>query len=314
MRYTQSRSVEGAPNSVNNIVAKRESRRVPPILRLRTAKQLTTTPPSCLGISLFPLPGPLYSLFNQPSYHHLCKHTYRIINIHVIGLVTMDASQQNVTRSGRRNAERRARKQSLRERSKTCEQKIDARNENHAPSKDEVYDINPEYDEPKRNTGQNDANEEDTPSFEGQRPPLATFNLLRILPKVEIHAHSTLFIRNPRASGPQTDICARIPGNDNNWAARVSCYDSLFDLYDWVRGNSSEESPEIWMYVSNIPHTFINIKDILTVSLDEPVSIVAFANPVNSLPSGWALVSLSPRPLLPGLREILGEDGAEWLV
>ncbi|KAJ4070888.1 hypothetical protein NW756_007022 [Fusarium oxysporum] len=225
MRYTQSRSVEGAPNSVNNILAKRESRRVPPILRLRTAKQLTTTPPSCL---------------------------------------------------------------------------------------DEVYDINPEYDDPKRNTGQNDANEEDTPNFEGHRPPLATFNLLRILPKVEIYARSTLFIRNPQESGPQTDICARIPGNDNNWAARVSCYDSLFDLYDWVRGNSSEESPEIWMYVSNIPHTFVNIKDILTVSLNEPVSIVAFANSVNPLPSGWTLVSLSPRPLLPGLREISGEDGAEW--
>ena len=153
-----------------------------------------------------------------------------------------------------------------------------------------------------------------TPNFEGQRPPLATFNLLRILPKVEIYARSTLFIRNPRESGPQTDICARIPGNDNNWAARVSCYDSLSDLYNWVRGNSSEESPEIWMYVSNIPHTFINIKDILTVSLNEPVSIVAFANPVNPLPPGWALVSLSPRPLLPGLRESLGEDGAEWLV
>ncbi|KAK2939606.1 hypothetical protein FoTM2_002825 [Fusarium oxysporum f. sp. vasinfectum] len=210
----------------------------------------------------------------------------------------MDASQQNATRSGRRNAERRARKKSLRERSKTSEQKIDARNETHAPSKDEVYDINPET----------------TPNFEGQRPPLATFNLLRILPKVEIYARSTLFIRNPRESGPQTDICARIPGNDNNWAARVSCYDSLSDLYNWVRGNSSEESPEIWMYVSNIPHTFINIKDILTVSLNEPVSIVAFANPVNPLPPGWALVSLSPRPLLPGLRESLGEDGAEWLL
>ncbi|KAI7766226.1 hypothetical protein LZL87_001339 [Fusarium oxysporum] len=209
----------------------------------------------------------------------------------------MDASQQNATRSGRRNTERRARKQFLRERSKTSEQKIDAQNEAHAPSKDEVYDINPEYDDPKRNTGQNDANEEDTPNFEGQRPPLATFNLLRILP-----------------NGPQTDICARIPGYDNNWAARVSCYDSLFDLYDWVRGNSSEESPEIWMYVSNIPHTFINIKDILTVSLNEPVSIVAFVNPSHPLPSSWTLVSLSPRPLLPGLREILGEEGSEWLV
>jgi hypothetical protein len=88
----------------------------------------------------------------------------------------------------------------------------------------------------------------------------------------------------------------------------------LFDLYDWLRGNSSEESPEIWMYVSNIPHTFVNIKDILTVSLNEPVSIVAFANSVNPLPSGWTLVSLSPRPLLPGLREISGEDGAEWLL
>ncbi|TXC08334.1 hypothetical protein FocTR4_00002501 [Fusarium oxysporum f. sp. cubense] len=212
MRYTQSRSVEGAPNSVNNILAKCESRRVPPIRRLRTAKQLTTTPPSCLGISLFPLPVPLYFLFNQPSYHHRCKHTYRIINIHVIGLATMNASQQNAT------------------------------------------------------------------------------------------------------SGPQTDICARIPGNDNTWGARVSCYDSLFDLYDWVCGNSSEESPEILIYVSNIPHTFINIKDILTVSLNEPVSIVAFANPVNPLPPGWALVLLSPRSFLPGLREILGEGGAEWLV
>ncbi|EXM34271.1 hypothetical protein V3481_002432 [Fusarium oxysporum f. sp. vasinfectum] len=211
----------------------------------------------------------------------------------------MDASQQNATRSGRRNAERRARKKSLRERSKTSEQKIDARNETHAPSKDEARMM-----KTKRTT----------PNFEGQRPPLATFNLLRILPKVEIYARSTLFIRNPRESGPQTDICARIPGNDNNWAARVSCYDSLSDLYNWVRGNSSEESPEIWMYVSNIPHTFINIKDILTVSLNEPVSIVAFANPVNPLPPGWALVSLSPRPLLPGLRESLGEDGAEWLL
>ncbi|EXM07341.1 hypothetical protein FOIG_03872 [Fusarium odoratissimum NRRL 54006] len=89
---------------------------------------------------------------------------------------------------------------------------------------------------------------------------------------------------------------------------------ALFDLYDWVCGNSSEESPEILIYVSNIPHTFINIKDILTVSLNEPVSIVAFANPVNPLPPGWALVLLSPRSFLPGLREILGEGGAEWLV
>ncbi|SCO82465.1 uncharacterized protein FRV6_06678 [Fusarium oxysporum] len=232
MRYTQSRFVESAPNSVNNILAKRESRRGPPIRRLRTAKQLTT-PPSCLGISLFPLPVPLYFLFNQPP------------------LIIVAASTHTESSTFTSSASR-------------------------------LW----------------------TPASR-MRPGLATATQSAALGR-------TLFIRNPRESGPQTDICARIPGNYNNWAARVSFYDSLFDLYDWVRGNSSEESPEIWMYVSNIPHTFIDIKNILTVSLNELVSIVAFANSVNPLLSGWTLVSLSPRPLLPGLREISGEDGAEW--
>ncbi|KAF4424869.1 hypothetical protein FACUT_10175 [Fusarium acutatum] len=187
-------------------------------------------------------------------------------------------------------------------------QNINAQNESQTPRNDApLQGEATRHDNPQRDTSHNDANKEDTPS---QRPPLATFNLLLILPRVKICADTTLLIRNPRADGPQTDICARIPGSENNWAARVSCYDGLCDLYDWIRGNSGEEHPEIWMYVSSNPPTFINIKVILAVSLSEPVSIVAFTNP---LPSGRTLVSLASHPLF-GLRAILGEEGSKWLV
>ncbi|KAF5686704.1 hypothetical protein FDENT_5708 [Fusarium denticulatum] len=168
---------------------------------------------------------------------------------------------------------------------------------------------------PQRDTGQDDANEEDIPS---QRPHLAAFSLLRILPAVEIHTKNPLLIENPRADGPQTDICARIPGSENNWAARVSCHDSLYDFRDWVLRNAVAEHPEIWMYVSTSPHGgFIDFYGTYDFSLVEPLSIVIISNPGRCLPWNWIKPPsgfISPCPLMPGLRGVLGNEGSKWLV
>ncbi|KAF5238309.1 hypothetical protein FANTH_10341 [Fusarium anthophilum] len=168
-----------------------------------------------------------------------------------------------------------------------------------------------QHDNPQRDTSQDD------PSASYWRPPVASYNLLRILPAVEISSDPKLLIRNPRAEGPQTDICAQVPGTFKHWAARVSCYDSLYDLYDWILGNSGEEHPEIWMYVSTVPHGFVDFYQMDLLSLVEPLSIIAIAT--RGHPQGSGLTeaesgSVPAFPLLPGLRELLGPEGSEWLV
>ncbi|KAG5796705.1 hypothetical protein H9Q69_004280 [Fusarium xylarioides] len=193
---------------------------------------------------------------------------------------------------------------------------INAQNASHAPRADApLRGEATQHGNPQRNTSQNDANEEDTPS---QRPLLATFSLLRILPVVEIHASKPLLVRNPRADGPQTDICARIPGSLNHWAARVSCYDSLYDLRDWVLRNSGEEHPEIWMYVTTSPHGgFVDFYGTYDFSMVEPFSIVVISSPGHLLPWNWIKPPsgyTSACPLMPGLRGVLGPEGSKWLV
>ncbi|KAG5753226.1 hypothetical protein H9Q70_004145 [Fusarium xylarioides] len=169
------------------------------------------------------------------------------------------------------------------------------------------------HDNPQRDTSQDDA------GASYWRPPVASYNLLRILQAVEISSEPKLLIRNPRKDGPQTDICARLPGPFNHWAARVSCYDSLYDLYDWILGNSGEEYPEIWMYVSTIPHGFVDFHQIDLLALVEPLSIIAFTNQGQGHPAASGLTKfaagyISAFPLLPGLRDVLGPEGSKWLV
>jgi hypothetical protein len=289
-----------------------------PSLSVFTAKQLTATPRTCLGFSPLPLPSPPSFFFNQPLLEIIAAHTHRqILNINTIGLATMDTCQQSATRSAL-NEEHHVQALNFRQRAEASEQSIDAQNETHAPSNDKAsQDGTPQRNNPQSDTRQDNASHADASNFKDWRPPVASYSLLRILPTVEIHANSTLLIRNPRENGPQTDICARIPGYLNHWAARISCNDSLYDFHDWVVGNSGEESPEVWMYVSTNPDTFININDIHLLSLYESVSIVALTNPGHPLPSGWTKVTsgwLSVCPLLPGLRDVLGPEGAKWLV
>ncbi|KAF4340177.1 hypothetical protein FBEOM_5874 [Fusarium beomiforme] len=114
------------------------------------------------------------------------------------------------------------------------EQNYGAQKENRAPTEcDTSGDESSEsserdvYHSPVR---RNEALQVNPTDFHDCRPLVMTYNLLRVLPTVEIRGEPSLSIRNPRETGPQTDICARVPGFFNHWASRVSCYDSVDDL------------------------------------------------------------------------------------
>ncbi|KAF5581040.1 hypothetical protein FPCIR_10429 [Fusarium pseudocircinatum] len=281
-----------------------------------------------VGIEVF-RPSPLSSSFLLPSISSHHNTRIRIIGLNTAELARMRTKSRAECR--RRKALRRAQgneQQSIAvprpikvesdasTPSGVSDQSVDAQNESHthrgdAPLGGEAT----RHASPQRDTSQNDANEEDIPS---QRPHLAAFSLLRILPAVEIHTNKPLLIKNPRADGPQTDICARIPGSENNWAARVSCYDSLYDFRDWILRNAVEEHPEIWMYVSTSPHGgFVDFYGPYDFSLVKPLSIVIISNPGRYLPWNWIKPPsgyTSACPLMPGLRGVLGHEGSKWLV
>ncbi|KAF5573022.1 hypothetical protein FPANT_12638 [Fusarium pseudoanthophilum] len=246
-------------------------------------------------------PSPLSSLFlllSISSYHNTC---IRILNVNISDPNSMPY-RRTTSRAEcrRRKALRRAQGNEQRNiavsgpvkvengastLSEVPIQNISAQNASRAPR----VDAPPRgeatrHDNAQRDTSQNETNEGSIPR---QRPLLAAFGLLRILPAVEIHTNKSLLIKNPRPDGPPTDICARIPGSENSWAARVSCYDSLHDLRDWILRNLGEEHPEIWMYVSTTPHGgFVDFYGTWNFPLVKPLSIVVISNPGHPLLGG----------------------------
>ncbi|KAM0184987.1 hypothetical protein ACHAPI_012327 [Fusarium lateritium] len=70
------------------------------------------------------------------------------------------------------------------------------------------------------------------------RPQPHLFGQLRILLSAAISLGPRLAVSNPRKAGPQTDICARVPGRFNTWVARLSCKDTFDDLCELVSSNS----------------------------------------------------------------------------
>ncbi|KAF5615346.1 uncharacterized protein FTJAE_13389 [Fusarium tjaetaba] len=195
--------------------------------------------------------------------------------------------------------------------SKVPSQNIGAQNASRAPQADAPVQAEAtRYVTPQGDTSQDDA------GASYWRPRVPSYNLLRILPAVEISTDPKLLIRNPRKDGPQIDICARIPGTLNNWAAHVSCYDSLHDLYDWILGKLGEEHPEMLMYVSDIRTGFVNFHQMPLLSLIEPLSFIIISNPGGYLPWNWMEPPseyTSSCPAVPRLHGVLGPEGSKWL-
>ncbi|PNP78015.1 hypothetical protein FNYG_08741 [Fusarium nygamai] len=195
-------------------------------------------------------------------------------------------------------------------------QSTSAQNESHTPRVDAPVQAEvTHHDNPQRGMSHDDSDLQDL------RPIVQNYNLLRILPVVEISSDPTLLIQNPREGGPQSDICARVPGMFNHWAARVSCYDSFYDLWDLIVMHSGEEEPEVHLYLAKFGASYTYNRDLVAqeLVLDEPASIVAWTNdPSPDIDFSQVTIvkttTVSTTPLLPYLRHILGRKGPKWLV
>ncbi|KAG9500805.1 hypothetical protein J7337_006485 [Fusarium musae] len=76
-------------------------------------------------------------------------------------------------------------------------QSIGAQNESQTPRNDAPLQSEAtQHGNPQRDTSQGD------PGLQDFRPIVQNYNLLRILPVIEISSDPTLFIRNPRKDGP----------------------------------------------------------------------------------------------------------------
>ncbi|KAF5990279.1 hypothetical protein FBULB1_106 [Fusarium bulbicola] len=193
----------------------------------------------------------------------------------------------------------------------------DAQHQPQAPSRD----YKPPIEASQGDDVENDNDRDDDPDLQDFRPIVQNYNLLRILPTVEISSDPTLSIRNPREIGPQSDICARVPGWFNHWAARVSCYDSFDDLWDLIVMYSGIESPEVHFYLANFgaSYTYSMGSVAQELVLDEPASIIAWTNDPDpdvdfSQVTMVRTTEVSTTPLLPYLQHVLGKKGSKWLV
>ncbi|KAF4501625.1 hypothetical protein FAGAP_2134 [Fusarium agapanthi] len=168
---------------------------------------------------------------------------------------------------------------------------------------------------------ENHNGQDDDPNLQDFRPIVQTYNLLPILPAVEVSSDPTLLIRNPREIGPQSDFCARVPGWFNHWAARVSCYDSFDDLWDLIVIHSGVESPEVHFYLANFGASYTYSRGLVAkeLTLDEAASIIAWKNdPGRDVDLSQVTIvrriRFSTTPLLPWPQHVLGEKGSKWLV
>ncbi|KIL85286.1 hypothetical protein FAVG1_11241 [Fusarium avenaceum] len=115
-------------------------------------------------------------------------------------------------------------------------------------------DSSPQADPPQASTSVDDDDDDDGNKLP-PRPQPELFGQLRILPSAAISLAPDFVVRNPRKTGSQTDICARVPGRFNTWVARVSCRDTLFDFQDLVLLNSGRKSPHfygVWVHGDQI--------------------------------------------------------------
>ncbi|KAF5556160.1 hypothetical protein FPHYL_8035 [Fusarium phyllophilum] len=155
-------------------------------------------------------------------------------------------------------------------------QNLNTQNEGQTPRADApLQGEATRHDNPQRDTSQDD------PDLQDLRPIVQNYNLLRVLPAVEISSDPTLLIRNPREIGPRSDICARVPG--------------------WFNTGL---------------HADLVAQELI---LDEPASIIAWANdPGLDVDSSEVMIvrttQFSTSPLLPYLQHVLGQKGSKWLV
>ncbi|KAF5537755.1 hypothetical protein FMEXI_9744 [Fusarium mexicanum] len=200
----------------------------------------------------------------------------------------------------------------------------DAQHQPQAPSKDDKPPSKASQGDDVENDddhGDENHDDDDDPNLPYFRPIVQNYNLLRILPTVAISSDPTLLIQNPRADGPQSDICARVPGSFNHWAASVSCYDSFDDLWDLIVMHSGVDSPEVHFHLANFGASYTYSKGSVAqeLVLDEPASIIAWTNDPDpdvdfSQLTMVGTTEVSTTPLLPYLQHVLGKKGSKWLV
>ncbi|KAM0227537.1 hypothetical protein ACHAP5_012156 [Fusarium lateritium] len=147
------------------------------------------------------------------------------------------------------------------------------------------------------------------------RPQPHLFGQLRVLPSVAISLRPRFVVANPRETGPQTDICARVPGRFNTWVARLSCEDTFFDFGDLVTSHGGVAPTSIyslWKY-SEHTYTLHRYENMMVSTAGPDVNIVFWANESSTGDD-------DPDEEAPGLEgheiipAILGEEGMRMVV
>ncbi|KAF4453156.1 hypothetical protein F53441_4153 [Fusarium austroafricanum] len=206
---------------------------------------------------------------------------------------------------------RRSRKQRFRQCAQAAHQDSRQQNEHEAHG-DASHANSPQADD-------YDPSQDDAAEVFNIRPPVPTYNLLRILPTVEILTDPEVLVRNPRSDGPQVDICTRVPGMFNHWAARLSCYDSVYDFWDLIMSNACFNDRMVHFYIGGFGASFTDNVDQLSQVLvpGELMSIIAWTNkkpPVDFKVAKVTVTHLDTHPPLPFLREFLGKEGSKMLI
>ncbi|KAF4987417.1 hypothetical protein FGRMN_10378 [Fusarium graminum] len=150
------------------------------------------------------------------------------------------------------------------------------------------------------------------------RPRPHLFGQLRILPSAEISLSPGLVIQNPRAKGPQTDICARVPGQFNTWVARTSCDDTRMDLWDLVVANSGLSSPQVAIFMGNSEQgyttrsTGVGGEMFLQPVKNQSIDSIYWTNQLEhgNQETGWGYGEMT----MDRLSGILGEEGMKMVV
>ncbi|KAF4962484.1 hypothetical protein FSARC_9437 [Fusarium sarcochroum] len=103
----------------------------------------------------------------------------------------------------------------------------------------------------------------------------------------------TFRVINRNEEGPQTDICARVPGRRNAWVARTSCIECLLELQALARTGRTPDEP-----------CFI----IILVAEEESTRSIIICSCRRNYRITDADEVIPLHPIMPAIRRILGEE------
>ncbi|KAF4956350.1 hypothetical protein FGADI_3927 [Fusarium gaditjirri] len=190
-----------------------------------------------------------------------------------------------------------------------CKSHITQQNESQSTTGDGTpHDQSSSTNVPDTSGTQDEISEGDTSQIALHSRLVQTYGLLRILPKVEISTKSDLLVLNPDENGPQTDICARVPGRPGCWVARTSCHRSHNELWDLMANDSGHGLDSISRYfITGTSKTYEFDEKARQLVPSREVSVSIIVSPIQRdrlLEFG----EIPPVPTEADVREMLGEE------